>query len=126
MRTFVASLALAASPIAFADADGHGPLGGRLPQAPAVPTLSGTASSKLATLSWTNVAGETGYRLSRATYSTTKKTCGSFALVATLAADVTSTTNAVSTAGSYCYAITSFNSVGSSAQSNRVILAIPN
>ena len=40
MRTFVASLALAASPIAFADADGHGPLGGRLPQAPAVPTLS--------------------------------------------------------------------------------------
>ena len=40
MRTFVASLALAVTPIALADADGHGPLGGKVPQAPAAPTLS--------------------------------------------------------------------------------------
>jgi hypothetical protein len=40
MRTFVASLALAVTPIALADAEGHGPLGGKVPQAPAAPTLS--------------------------------------------------------------------------------------
>ena len=40
MRTFVASLTLAIAPLALADAEGHAPLGGRVPQAPSTPTLS--------------------------------------------------------------------------------------
>ncbi|NBP51308.1 MAG: hypothetical protein EBU70_09065, partial [Actinobacteria bacterium] len=40
MRTFVASLTLAIAPLALADAEGHAPLGGRVPQVPSTPTLS--------------------------------------------------------------------------------------
>jgi subtilisin family serine protease len=94
------------------------------PTIPAVPTLSGTASRRLATLSWTNVANETGYRLSRATRSTSG-VCGTFSVIKTLGVDVTGTTDTRSNGGAFCYAVQSYNSVGTSARSNVVVLVIP-
>ncbi len=95
------------------------------PAIPAVPVLSGTASRRLATLNWTNVAGETGYRLSRASYNTSRRTCGSFSVIKTLGVDVTTTTDTRSKGGTFCYAVQSYNSVGTSARSNTVVLSIP-
>jgi subtilisin family serine protease len=95
------------------------------PAVPPVPALSGSASRRLATLTWTNVTGETGYRLSRASYNTSQRSCGAFSVVQTLGADVTRTTDTRSSGGSFCYSIQSYNSVGSSARSNTVVLSIP-
>ena len=94
------------------------------PTAPAVPTLSGTASRRLATLAWTNVANETGYRVSRATRSSSG-VCGTFSVIKTLGVNVTGTTDTRSNGGSFCYAVQSYNSVGTSARSNVVVLVIP-
>ena len=92
---------------------------------PPVPVISGTASRRLATLTWTNVTGEAGYRLSRATYNTSTRACGSFSLIKTLGTDVTSTTDTRSSGGTFCYAVQSYNSVGTSARSNTLVLSIP-
>lgn len=94
------------------------------PTAPAVPTLSGTASRRLATLAWTNVANETGYRVSRATRSS-GGVCGTFSVIKTLRVNVTDTMDISSNGGSFCYAVQSYNSVGTSARSNVVVLVIP-
>ena len=94
------------------------------PTVPAVPTLSGTASRRLATLAWTNVADETGYRVSRATRSSSG-VCGTFSVIKTLGVNVTGTTDTRNNGGSFCYAVQSYNGVGTSARSNVVVLVIP-
>jgi hypothetical protein len=76
-------------------------------------------SGSTATLIWTNVSLESGYRLGRAVYDKTTLRCGTISVVQSLGTDVTQTTDSPG-AGAYCYAIQAFNSVGTSAWSNTV------
>ncbi len=76
------------------------------------PPSSITTSS--VTLTWSNLSGNTGYKLWRKAGSS-----GTYALLATLAANVTSYTDGTLSAGSYYgYQLEALNTGGSSARSN--------
>ena len=79
-----------------------------LPLAPSSATATATSSTSV-TVSWANVANETGYTLERATGT------GAYAVIATLAADATSYVDTQVTAGSnYNYRLRAGNAAGSS------------
>ncbi|MCB9893007.1 MAG: right-handed parallel beta-helix repeat-containing protein [Planctomycetes bacterium] len=80
-----------------------------------VATLNGTAAD----LSWTdNSANETGFRIER------RIGTGGYAVLTTLAADVTSYSDAGLAAGTYTYRVYAYNASGDSAASNEDTVAV--
>lgn len=80
------------------------------PIAPAPASL--TSSGLVVTVSWTNVADESGYELVRETYNARKNTWA--ASTTTVAADVSSLSQSLS-AGTYRYKVRAYNAAGASA-----------
>ncbi len=92
------------------------------PSPPSTPTgLSATADSwSQVTVSWADVADETGYSLQRATGS------GTFTTIANLGADVTSYVNTgLSGSTTYRYRVSASNAGGSSSYSTEVSVTTP-
>lgn len=94
----------------------------RLNVPPAIPTsLDSSVSEKVVTLTWKdNSTDETKFRLLRRDSLT-----GTFAEVSTPAANATTTTNTVTTAGTYWYRIQATNGNGNSLGSNLVKVTVP-
>ena len=81
------------------------------PAAPSGLTATTSGSARI-TLAWSNVAGETGYRVERSVGG------GAFAQVGTTGANVVTFTNTSLTAGTaYTYRVRSYNAAGDSAPS---------
>jgi PKD repeat protein len=86
-----------------------------LPPTPPVPTglTATTTGARRINLSWSNVSGESGYRVERATGG------GSFSQIASTSANVvTYTDTTVSAATTYTYRVRSYNAAGNSAPSS--------
>ena len=95
------------------------------PPPPSTPTMgAATVAGKTVALSWSNVAGETGYDLARSSYNTRRNTCGALSLFKTVGADVTTTTDSRNS-GSYCYAVRAFNTGGASDWSSPIVVTVP-
>lgn len=93
-------------PNIVADAWGFTPSSGTPPATPSLALSSGTNSMSL---SWSNVANETGYKVFRSTNNST------YTQLTTLSANVTSyTDNAVSAGTTYYYYVMAFNGDGDS------------
>jgi len=79
------------------------------------------------TLTWTdNASNETGQRVERATGTGSPITCGTFTLIASLAANVTTFQDTGLTEGAaFCYRVDAFNTAGTSAFSNVASAVVP-
>ena len=94
-------------------------------ETPPAPALAGTASRGLASLSWSNVLGETGYHLGRASYDAGRRSCGNLEVVGTMPINLTRTTDSRPAGGRFCFAVRAFNGNGASPWSNVVTVDVP-
>ncbi len=88
---------------------------------PETPSMSPASVKRTtATLSWSNVSGESSYEIGRWKYNSSNLVCRNLVIFKSVAADVTTTKNTINQGGSYCYAVRAVNAQGASKWSNKM------